>query len=215
MVGDHHPRPARSDRCRCRAWSPSSGAPPARPAATSVRPPPPSAPVDAWKSILCSMTLFGVLQRELDIVALVADHQRSGDRPVEGRGVDLGAVVVDHPLLLRGDQLDLDDLRTARVVLVVVGREGRGDERLLDPLHAAHLGLYRGFALGRHHDRTHGRHGAQGAAGPQKLASVQLKHGSCLLSAFASRPESVGPDANRRCKGRIRRSAGGEPKDVS
>ena len=127
-----------------------------------------------------------VLQSELDIVAFVADHQRPRDRPVIGKRVDLGAVVVDDPLLLVHGELDLDDLRTPRVVLVVFRRERRRDERLPDPLHALHVGLRRGVAFRRHHHRAHGPHRAQRAAGLENLSPVELLHGWCLLDPVSS-----------------------------
>ncbi|MOA52553.1 hypothetical protein D3C78_1758640 [compost metagenome] len=41
----------------------------------------------------------GVDQSEFDIVVLVDDHQRAWNRTVEGHGVHLGALAVDHKLL--------------------------------------------------------------------------------------------------------------------
>ena len=127
-----------------------------------------------------------VLEGELDIVALVADHQRPRDRPVIRQRVDLGAVVVDHPLLLVHGELDLDDLGAARVVLVVFGRERRRDELLLDPLEALRALLHRGLALGRHHHGAHRPHGAQRASGLENLTPVELLHGWCLLDPVSS-----------------------------
>ena len=155
---------------------------------------------------------FGVLQRELDIVTLVADHQRTRNRAVERQRVDDGSVIVDLALLLVDGQLHFDDFRAAGRNLLVLRRERRGDKLLLDPRQAVDVGLDGCIARRGLHDGAQGRHGAQGAAGPKELASVQLKHGSRLLCAVASRSGSIRPNTDRWCNRRIRRPAVGHRK---
>ena len=118
-----------------------------------------------------------VLERELDVVAHVADHQRPRDPAVERQRVEHGAVVVDLPPVLGGGELHLDDLRAARGDLLMGRDVGRSDELLLDPREAAHV-----RRAGRGHDNgSHGGCGTQGAADLQKITPVHLQHGWCLL----------------------------------
>ena len=118
-----------------------------------------------------------VLQRELDVVALVADHQRPRNRAVEGQHVEHGAVVVDLPLVLDGGELHLDDLRPAARDLLMGRHEGRGDKLLLHPGKAAQVH----FAGRGQLDRDRGRGGAEGAPHLQNVAPVHVQHGWCLL----------------------------------
>ena len=111
-----------------------------------------------------------VLERELDVVAHVADHQRPRDPAVERQRVEHGAVVVDLPPVLGGGELHLDDLRAARGDLLVRRDVGRGDELLLDPREAAQVHL-----AGRgHHDGGRGRGNAQRAADLQNVTPVHM-----------------------------------------
>ena len=111
-------------------------------------------------------------QRELEIVALVDDHQRAGDRAVVGEGVDLRPVVVDHVLLLDDRHLEGDDLRTAARRLLVRMDEGRRDE--LD-FAARQIG---GLLRHRRQRLQHGGRARGGAGGQKQIAAVE--HGWLL-----------------------------------
>ena len=70
----------------------------------------------------------GIDQRQLDVVALMHHHQRSRHRAVEGHGVERGALVVDHHLLLLDPERELHDLGTLPGGLLVRMHEGRRDQ---------------------------------------------------------------------------------------
>ena len=106
-------------------------------------------------------------QGQLDIVALVHDHQRSGHRAVEGHGLEGGALLVDHHLLFLDHELELHDLRALLGRLFVRMHERRGDQ--VDLL-ARQLEVF-GNSGSRKHHRGDGCTEHGGAAG---------QHGSLL-----------------------------------
>ena len=111
-------------------------------------------------------------QRELEVVAFVHDHQRTGDRAVVGEGVDLRAVVVDDDFLLDDRHLEDDDLRSAAGRLLVRVHERRRDE--LDRA-ARQIG---GLFGHRRHSLQDGGRARGGAGGEKQIAAVE--HGSLL-----------------------------------
>src|SRR5262249_14989552 len=82
----------------------------------------------------------GIDQRDLDVIALVDDHQWSGDRAVERHRLQLGAGFVDDDLLLLGHQCELENLRSLPGRLFVRMHEGRRHELDLLPWQLAILG---------------------------------------------------------------------------
>ena len=70
----------------------------------------------------------GIDQLHFDIVALVHHHQRARHRAVEGHGLERGALVVDHHLLLLDRERELHDLGALLGGLLVRMHEGRRDQ---------------------------------------------------------------------------------------
>ena len=73
-----------------------------------------------------------VLERQLDVVVLMADDQRTGNRTVECTGPDFGASVIDSPTHLFSGHCDFDHLRPAGCDLIVFWNERRGDKIKLE-----------------------------------------------------------------------------------
>ena len=121
---------------------------------------------------------FGILQREFDVVALVADHQGARNGTVERERVDDGAVVVDLPLVLDGREFDLDDLGATGCHDLVGGRMRRGEELLFHPRQVVHFGGGGGVGCHGHHHRVDAGRGAKCTpASPEQLTSVHVEHG--------------------------------------
>ena len=82
-----------------------------------------------------------ILQRELNVVSLVADDQRTWNGVVEHEGLDFGTGRVDHPLAFVDDKLHLDNLRAACGDLLVLGNERGVDQFLPDAWQSTNVGL--------------------------------------------------------------------------
>ena len=60
--------------------------------------------------MLCGIVLVvGIDERELDIIALVHDHERPGHRAVEGHGLEFRALLVDDDFFLLDRERELHD----------------------------------------------------------------------------------------------------------
>ena len=87
--------------------------------------------------MLCGISLpVGVDQRELQVVALVHDHQRAGQPAVVGHRPHLGAGIVDDDLLLDDVHGELDDLRRGSGCLLVGMHQRRLHQLDLDVFEA-------------------------------------------------------------------------------
>ena len=76
---------------------------------------------------------LGIDKRNLDVIALVHDHQRARDRTVEGHGLKLRPHVVDDNSLLLNREAEFHDLRALLGHLLVRMHEWRRDKLDLLP----------------------------------------------------------------------------------
>ena len=173
-------------------------------------PPPSAAGGGVEVDVVVELVGRRIDQRQLEIVALVDDHQRAGDRAVVGEGVDLRPVVVDHDLLLDDRHLEGDDFGPAARRLLVRMNERRRDER---DFAARQID---GLFGHRRHSLQHGG-GARGGAGGQKQIAA-VEHGSLLgvrrlaaLMAPTRRPERCWPSMFRL----VCRALRGRPRSAS
>jgi hypothetical protein len=134
----------------------------------------------------------GVDQRELDIVVLVDDHQRAGNRAVEGHGMDFRAGVIDDDLLFLDGQRELDNLRGNFSLLRMGMDEWRLDEVDLDTIELGNI-CGDGCRIGRDiaafgTGRRGGNHGHQSAGD----CSTGQHGASCQCEALGHVSHSFG-----------------------
>ena len=121
---------------------------------------------------------FGILQREFDVVPLVADHQRAGMEPLNESAlmtVPLSSISRWSSTAVSSTSMTLGATGCHEFV---GGCMRRGEELLFHPWQVVHFGGGGGVGCHGHHHRVDAGRGAKCApASPEQLTSVHVEHG--------------------------------------